>query len=75
MTAAVSKTAAKHGVLEEEAKAVEITFGKILNLFQQCHDTYSRAKPMTDIEIAHFSKYTKGVEYYNSISNSEMTTL
>ena len=30
---------------------------------------------MTDVEIAHFSKYTKGVEYYNSKSNSEMTTL
>lgn len=73
LTAAVSKTAAKHGVLEEEAKAVEITLGKILNLFRECHDTYSRANPMTDVEISHFSKYTKGVEYYSSKSNSEMT--
>ena len=73
LTAVVSETAAKHGVLKEEAKTVEITFENILSLFRECHDIYSRAKPMADAEIAHFSKYTTGdVKYYSCKS---MTSL
>lgn len=57
MTAAVSKTAEQQGALNEEAKAVEITFQKVLTLFQECHNNYSRAKAMTDEDIDHFSKH------------------
>lgn len=57
LTAAVSKTAEKQGALNEEAKAIEITFQKVFTLFQECRDNYSRAKAMTDEEIDYFSKH------------------
>lgn len=49
-----------HGVLKEEAKAAEITFQKVLSPFWECHNTYSRAKTMTDAKVTHFSTYTTG---------------
>lgn len=57
LTEAVIETATKHGTLQVEAKEVQTTFKKLFTLFAKCHDTYSRAKPMTDEEIDHFSKY------------------
>ena len=56
LTSAVCETAAKQGVLWEEAKAVKITDCTVFSLFQECHETYSRAKAMTNEEIDHFSK-------------------
>ena len=45
------------GVLQVEARKVSENFQKILTLFSKCHNTYSRASPMTDAEIDQFSEY------------------
>lgn len=57
LTDTARNVAKKQGVLQVEAGQVSETFQKLLTLFSKCHNTFSRASPMTDAEIDEFSEY------------------